>query len=547
MLISEITKNIESTGWAITQTAFTTSPFASVVFTVVNATGAGGTAGILKLSVQAGVASDVAGNTNTATASDFVINTLIQVTLTNEYAACCVIGGNNELLAQTSPGQALTMPGQGTLTRSGYTFAGWSLETTNGSGPVVGATWTPTVPVKLYSSWTPNVYVVTYNANGGNGAPATASQNFTFGGTALVPSAVGTLNRTGYRFDGWSTTPVASGTIYSNPADTSVVGSTTKTYSPAASIILYAKWTALPFAVSFNANGGSGTKTNLAIVAGTASTIVTNTEITRTGFTFTGWNTAADNTGTAYGNTGSITAYSNVTLYAIWTIKAPAVPTVSAAAGNGESTISITSSLLSTSTNGAPASFTITALDSNGTALSPAKTCTVITPATSCVITGLSNTVGYKFSATATNAGGTSTAGAASTTVTPAGFGVTYNVAANGGTTGTASATFNAGTPLILPVATKAGYTFAGWYSAASGGTLIGLAGGTYSPTATAIVYATWTAISYTITYNGNGNTSGATPANGAYTSGGTTYNILGANTLVKTGYDFAGWNRSPS
>jgi uncharacterized repeat protein (TIGR02543 family) len=127
--------------------------------------------------------------------------------------------------------------------------------------------------------------------------------------------------------------------------------------------------------------------------------------------------------------------------------------------------------------------------------------------------------------------------------VTPAGFGVTYNVAANGGTTATASATFNAGTPLILPAATRAGYTFAGWYSAASGGTLIGLAGGTYSPTAAAIVYATWTAINYTITYNGNGNTSGTTPANGAYTSGGTTYNILGANTLVKTGYDFAGWN----
>jgi hypothetical protein len=84
MLISEITKNIESTGWAITTTAFTTSPFASVVFTVTNATGAGGTAGILKLSVLAGVASDVAGNTNTATTADFVINTLIQVTLTNE-------------------------------------------------------------------------------------------------------------------------------------------------------------------------------------------------------------------------------------------------------------------------------------------------------------------------------------------------------------------------------------------------------------------------------------------------------------------------------
>ncbi|NBV66469.1 MAG: hypothetical protein EBR75_05255, partial [Actinobacteria bacterium] len=56
-------------------------------------------------------------------------------------------------------------------------------------------------------------------------------------------------------------------------------------------------------------------------------------------------------------------------------------------------------------------------------------------------------------------------------------------------------------------------------------------------------VYATWTPVTYAITYNGNGNTSGATPTNGAYTSGSTAYTVLGANTLAKTGYDFSGWN----
>ena len=219
LLISEITKAASSTGWSITTTALTTSAITSVVFDVANTTGAGGTAGTLILSIAEGVASDVAGNTNTATANNFVINTLIQLTLTNEYQQSPllnpVVGGNNATVAQTTPGGAITMPGQGTVTRVGHTFVGWSLVTTNGSGAVVGATYTPTVPVKLYSSWTPNVYVVTYNANGGNGAPATASQSFNYGGTALAPSAKGTLSRTGYTFAGWNTS--ANGSLMPKP------------------------------------------------------------------------------------------------------------------------------------------------------------------------------------------------------------------------------------------------------------------------------------------------------------------------------------------
>ena len=106
MLISEITKAASSTGWAITQTAFTTAPITSAVFTVTNSTGAGGDVGKLILSVAEGVASDVAGNTNTATASNFEINTLIQLTLTNEYQVGLspVVGGNNEIIAQATPG-----------------------------------------------------------------------------------------------------------------------------------------------------------------------------------------------------------------------------------------------------------------------------------------------------------------------------------------------------------------------------------------------------------------------------------------------------------
>ncbi len=64
---------------------------------------------------------------------------------------------------------------------------------------------------------------------------------------------------------------------------------------------------------------------------------------------------------------------------------------------------------------------------------------------------------------------------------------------------------------VTLPTATRTGYTFAGWYDAATGGNLIGNAGAAYTPTANKTLFAHWTPISYTVTYNGNGATGGAT------------------------------------
>ena len=51
--------------------------------------------------------------------------------------------------------------------------------------------------------------------------------------------------------------------------------------------------------VTFDANGGSGVMNSLT-AASNVSTSLTSNVFTRSGFTFTGWNTAADGTGTAY-------------------------------------------------------------------------------------------------------------------------------------------------------------------------------------------------------------------------------------------------------
>jgi uncharacterized repeat protein (TIGR02543 family) len=68
---------------------------------------------------------------------------------------------------------------------------------------------------------------------------------------------------------------------------------------------------------------------------------------------------------------------------------------------------------------------------------------------------------------------------------------ITYD--ANGGIVTTVSDTFTTGsTPLLLPTPTRDNFTFNGWYTATSNGTLIGLAGANYSPIESATVHAQW-------------------------------------------------------
>ena len=66
---------------------------------------------------------------------------------------------------------------------------------------------------------------------------------------------------------------------------------------------------------------------------------------------------------------------------------------------------------------------------------------------------------------------------------------VTYD--ANGGS---CSATSENASSVVLPTPTRDGYTFNGWYTAATGGTLVGAAGDSYAPSADITLYAQWTA-----------------------------------------------------
>jgi uncharacterized repeat protein (TIGR02543 family) len=94
----------------------------------------------------------------------------------------------------------------------------------------------------------------------------------------------------------------------------------------------------------------------------------------------------------------------------------------------------------------------------------------------------------------------------------------------------------------VHPLPVRAGYNFTGWFN--SSNTLIGQNGSNYEPAASITLTAGWTGVTYSISYNGNGNTGGSVPATGSYVNGsGTPYAIAGnTGVLVKTGYTFDSW-----
>lgn len=121
---------------------------------------------------------------------------------------------------------SVTLP---TPTRTGYTFQGWWTASTGGTKVGNGgATYTPTASTTLHAHWSIIVYTVSYNANGGSGAPASQSKNH---GTSITLSST-QPTRSGYTFLGWSTNSTGTGTAYAPGG----------TYSTNASVTLYAVW-----------------------------------------------------------------------------------------------------------------------------------------------------------------------------------------------------------------------------------------------------------------------------------------------------------------
>ena len=148
-------------------------------------------------------------------------------------------------------------------------------------------------------------HTVSYNANGGSGAPGAQTKWY---GSVLTLSGT-RPTRTGYTFQGWATS--SGGGVAYQPG---------QGYANDANITLYAVWKANTWAVKYNANGGSGAPADQTKTYGQTLKLST-TKPVRTDYNFMGWATSkanADKGTVTYAAGANYTANAAITLYAVW-------------------------------------------------------------------------------------------------------------------------------------------------------------------------------------------------------------------------------------
>ena len=289
----------------------------------------------------------------------------------------------------------------------------------------------------------------------------------------------------------------------------------------------FSNWAVLlsDYTVTYDANGGVGSHSD-SVSPGTEYTILSasGAGITRAGYAFVGWNTAADGTGMPYDPSDKITVNSDVTLYAQW----KAITYTVTFESNGGTTVAPITDVAYNAAITAPTDPTKTDCTFQGWYKDVALT-DQWDFATDTVIDNITLYAKWK---------------ADTDTYT-----VTFE--SNGGTAVAAITDVVYDTTITAPTApTKSGYTFQGWYKEEALTNLWDFDTDTVTDNIT--LYAKWSynssgggsggTTTYTVTYNANGGT-GSYKDTGI--SSGSSYSILtqAGTGISRDGYTFTGWN----
>ena len=489
--------------------------------------------------------------------------------------------------------------------RTGYTFNGYYSAT--GGYQVVSPTgaWNITrdshlcKAQTLYAHWTANYYNLTANANGGfipstsgwSGTGATASKSVTFDSS---PGTMPKPTRTGYTLAGWYTS-ASGGTKVAN-ADGSFISNVSgytdsnTRWKRSTETTLYAHWTANHYTITADANGGTNAAKDGWTLASDKKTSTMNfiynqpasamPIASRTGYTCGGWYTATSG-GTKVANAdgsfiASVSGYTDAnkkwvraaatTLYAHWTANHY---TITADANGG-----------------------INAAKDGWTLASDKKTSTMsFTYGQAASAMPIASRTGYTCGGwyTATS-GGTKVANAdgsflasvsgytdankkwvraAATTLYAHWTANNYTITANANSginaakTGWTLASDSKTSTMIftygqaasaMPIASRTGYTCGGWYTAASGGTKVANADGSFIAsvsgytdanknwikTSDTTLYAHWTINNYTLKIDPNGGIYNSSTSMSTFSQH--YYTTKAIANPTRTGYTFAGW-----
>lgn len=383
--------------------------------------------------------------------------------------------------------------------KAAYNFAGWYNGNTKVSSNA-SYTFAVTANISLTAKFTIKTFTTT-TANSTGGTASVNKSSVEYGGSAIWTATPST----GYNFSKWSngstTNPLTVSNITANTHITPVF--VLKSYT-----------------VAWNPNGGSVSPTSTTKTHGsTLGTLPTPTRAADAQYTYTfkGWFTAATG-GTQV--SASTTVTGNVTYYAQWTANVRSY--TATFNGNG---------------GGTPSPSTIT--KTYGSELGTLPTC---------------SRTGYTFLGWYTaSSGGTKIS--TTTVVTKDityyaqwsinSYTLTFNP--NGGTVTPTSKDLEYNSAYgTLPTPTRASdaqytYTFAGWYTAATGGTQV--TASTKMAAKDTTVYAHWTSNtrSYTVSYQTTYGTLNRTSQSIAYNSKGSCTLTMPDNTAEFT-YTFVGW-----
>jgi len=277
----------------------------------------------------------------------------------NQYTITFDTDGGSKIDPITADyGTAVTAPAN--PTKEGYTFAGWDAE--------VPAT-VPAENLTIKAQWTINPYTITFDTDGGSAIEA-ITQDY---GTAVTAPADPT--KTGYTFAGWvdeqsnpaevpATMPAkdmtltavwqinsynyriydkdTGKTLYTGTEEFGTEVDLTAKIKPSkgyhigawevknpekwvvkANAAIWVEFAPNAYTVKFDSNGGIGEMADQARAYQDKQPLTKNV-FTREGYTFTGWNTKADGTGSSYDDEAKYTLVSKdnavVTLYAQWTV-----------------------------------------------------------------------------------------------------------------------------------------------------------------------------------------------------------------------------------
>ena len=419
-------------------------------------------------------------------------------------------------------------------TKTGYSFTGWNTQSDGGGTAysdeqnVINLTPAEGGSVTLYAQWRGNSYTIQFDGNTADGG-STSAQNMTYD-TAAGLTANG-YTKTGYTFTGWNTHADGGGTAYTDGQNvlnlTPIEGET---------VTLYAQWQANSYTIQFDNNTADGGSTPDQVMTYDTAANLTVNGYTKTGYTFTGWNTQSDGGGTAYTdgqNVKNLTSAEGgtVTLYAQWRANSYTIQFDGNTADGGSTpdqamTYDQAASLTVNGYTKTGYAFTgwNTQPDGSGTAYKNEQSVVNLTPDEGNIITLFAqwHANNYKVAFDGNTADG------GSMSDQPMAFDIAVNLTTN--------------------AYTKTGYTFVGWNiekdgegtAYADGQTVVNL---TVIEGETVTLYAQWRAKKYTVQFDGNTADGGSTSAQVM------TYDTaarLTANGYTKTGYTFTGWNTQP-